>query len=230
MIGICTAEQARRTDFYSYLSILQRPIGTMQTVIQGQSIANNRNRVIAQALENGCSHIFFLDDDVICKSDTLIKLICHNVDSVCALQLRRNYPHQPYIFDKFTGNGLEAEQHFLENNEKGLIKIDASGLGACLLKCKVFSKMEEPFFRLGEAIPDMLNEDVGFFKRMKDIGLQHYCDLDTMVGHTSSTTVWPNRNEKEWITTYETGSYESVSFPQVKRPVKEEENVPVGVD
>lgn len=223
MIGICTAEMARRAIFYSHYETIQKPMGTMAMRVNGQSIAYNRNMVVKSALENGCSHVFFLDDDVECQPDTLIKLICHNKDSITALQLRRNYPHQPLIFDEFTNKGLEAKIHFLEPGKTGLIKVAASGLGACLFKCKVFSKMEEPFFRLGEGDPEQLMEDVGFFKRLENIGLEHYCDLDAPVGHMSSTTIWPNYVDGKWLTSYDTGGYERISVFQPENPEKKKE-------
>lgn len=221
LVGVPTAEMARRASFYDYYHALQLPMGTITSFVHGQSIAYNRNLLVNQALENGCSHIFFLDDDIAFKPDTLIKLLCHNVDSVTGLMLMRDYPHKPLIFSRFCEGGM-AEHIFLNGNySDGLIPIAASGLGCCLIKCKVFSKLEEPFFRFGEVDKDGLSEDFGFFKRIQDLGLQHYCDLDVPVGHMTNVTVWPKGNALgSWFTAYENNNG-MVGFPAVQRPKEE---------
>lgn len=218
LVGVPTAEMARRAAFYDHYHALQLPMGTIASFVHGQSIAYNRNKIVEQAIDNGCSHVFFLDDDVAVKPDTLIKLLCHNVDIATGLMLMRDYPHKPLIFDKFVDN---AAEHIFLNGHSGLIPIVAAGLGCCLIKCKVFSKLEEPFFRFGEIDKDGLGEDLGFFKRVKDLGLQAYCDLDVPVGHFTNVTVWPKANVLgSWLTNYENNNG-IVGFPAVQRPKEE---------
>lgn len=216
LIGVATGKTAREADFYDYFHALQLPIGTLSSFAHGPSIAQNRNFLVAQALNTGCSHILFLDDDVQPQPDAIIKLVCHNVDMVTALLLKRDYPHQSLVFDKILEDGA-VEYHYLNDSSKGLVKISASGLGCCLMKCKVFSKLEEPFFRLGEVRKDDISEDIGFFKRIQDIGLNLHCDFDVEVGHKTTTTVWPRITENGWVTSYE---YEAgkVAFPAIQRP------------
>ena len=222
LIGIPTGDRPRYVSFYDYYHALQLPIGTLSSFVHGPSIANNRNLLVRQALDNGCSHIFFLDDDVAIQPDVLIKLICHNVDMITGLMLMRDYPHKPLIFNKFYPDGA-AEHVFLPDlngNNSGLLPIVASGLGCCLIKCKVFSKLEEPFFRFAEVEKDGLSEDLGFFKRVQDIGLQHYCDLDVPIGHMTDVVVKPKPTEIGWITNYQNGNG-IVGFPTVRRPKEE---------
>lgn len=216
LIGVPTAESARRASFYDYYHSLQLPMGTIASFVHGQSIAYNRNTLVKQAIENGCSHIFFLDDDTEFQPDILIRLLCHNLDLVTGLMLMRDYPHKPLIFNKFLKDG-SAEHIFLNGQPTGLIPIVASGLGCCLIKLKVFSKLEEPFFRFAEVDKDGLSEDLGFFRRIKVLGLQHYCDMGVRVGHQISTTVWPEYKDEAWRTQY-LNNGGIVAFPAVQRP------------
>lgn len=219
LVGVPTSEMARRAAFYDHYHSLQLPMGTMATFAHGQSIAHNRNIIVKQALENGCSHIFFIDDDIVLPPDILIQLICHNVDSVSALMLMRDYPHKPLIFKSFDDNG-GAEHIFMDDPDvqtNSLIPIAASGLGCCLIKTKVFSKLEEPFFRFGEVDLDGLSEDLGFFRRVQKLGLQHWCDLNATVGHMTNVNVWPKRIEGGWVTSYENNNG-LVNFPTIQRP------------
>lgn len=213
LIGVSTAEMARRAAFYDYLHTIQQPVGTITTFVHGQSIAHNRNLIVKQAIDNGCSHVFFLDDDVAMPRDGLIKLICHNVDMVTGLQLARNYPHRPLIFDEIYPDGLCRFKH-LSDDDNGLMKIAASGLGCCLMKCKVFSKLEEPWFRFGEVDKDGLGEDLGFFRRADAIGLELHCDLNVLVGHMASMIVWPEKVNSKWMTVYDTSGEDKVYIQQ----------------
>src|SRR5215471_9150976 len=99
MIGIPTAEYARRADFYDYLGMLKTPENTARMAIHGQSPARNRNIIIRRALDENFTHVFFLDDDVAFRPDLLINLIEHDLDIVCGFQLFRSYPHHPLFFD-----------------------------------------------------------------------------------------------------------------------------------
>lgn len=134
MIGIPTAEYGRRADFHDYKDLLDKPPNSLNFSIHGQSIAFNRNKVVEAALAHGCTHVFFLDDDVICKPNIIFNLLEHDKDIVTGLQLRRNFPHFPLIH-----NGKQIQLH--ECNSR-LIKINSAGLGCVLIKTSVFKQME----------------------------------------------------------------------------------------
>ena len=69
IIGVPTGEYARRADFYDYFNTLVKPEGTLLMLSHGQSPATNRNLVIQAALDNDCTHVFFLDDDMVFGPD-----------------------------------------------------------------------------------------------------------------------------------------------------------------
>lgn len=214
VIAVPTAEYARRADFYDYFHQLQLPPGTTVIFTHGQSPARNRNMMIRQALDMDATHIFFVDDDVICPPDTLMKLLAHDKDIVTGLYLMRNYPHKPIIFDKANPDGT-CLWHYLKPGESGLVEIVAAGLGACLIKTDVFRKMEEPWIRLGELEKDHWCDDIGFFRRVREADIKMYCDLDVPVGHIGSMVIWPTRQDGNWYTTYHTNGPSNVSTPQL---------------
>lgn len=210
MIGVCTAERARDAIFYDYLNMLEKPANSICLTIHGQSIAHSRNLIAEQALIHNCTHVFFLDDDVLPRPSALLQLLSNHEPIVCALQLKRNYPHQPIAFDLKRGQTLEL------GNLTGLQPIVSGGLGACLISTDVFNKMEPPFFRLGELEPDQMNEDAGFFKRAKALAFQPMLDLNTRVGHIGSVAIWPEMVDGNWYTTYDTQGTGRAMIPQLK--------------
>ncbi len=213
MIGIITGENARRADFYDHLNQIDKPLNSICISVHGQSIAHNRNQIVEQALIHNCSHVMFIDDDVICKPDIIFKLLEHKKEIVTALQLKRNFPHIPLIFkDWMEEKNLFSHYQLNDLNGQRLVPIKAAGLGAVLIDTEVFRKMEKPWFRFGEFKLDQMSEDTGFFKRANDLGIESFCDVYSQVGHISSVIVRPIKKGDNWIVDYDSGGTGSIAF------------------
>lgn len=208
MIGVATAEFARRADFYDHLNMLQRPPNSMNLSVHGQSIAYARNQIVEQALVHGATHVMFIDDDVIVKPDALFRLLAHDKDVVCGLQLTRNYPHLPLVDFGY--------RRFLKPSDRGLVKILSAGLGICLIKTEVFKAMLKPWFRFGVIRPDHMDEDTSFFQHLDADGFEVYLDTDCRVGHIASMAIWPDKIGEQWVSTYDTQGHGSASVPQLE--------------
>lgn len=212
MIGVITAEMARKAVFYSYFSIMNKPSSSICSFINGQSPARSRNMIVEQAFQNDCTHIFFIDDDIILQKDTLDKLLSHDVDIITGLYLMRQFPHQPIIFDQMEESGRCA--HAKLTNENRLVKIVACGLGMCLFKIEVFKDLEVPYVRLGELESDQWCDDLGLFKRIRDLDkYEVHCDLTATVGHVTSTAVWPVFHNDKWWIGYNSDGTQVMTFP-----------------
>lgn len=212
MIGVVTGEMARRADFYDYFQMIEKPKDTICVFVHGQSIANNRNRIIEQALIHNCSHVMFIDDDVVCKPDVLYRLLRHDKDIVLALQLRRNFPHHPLVFDKELPDDL-FRVYTLKDHETGLIPVVGGGLGAVLIKTEVFRTLEKPWFRFGQLKEkDQMSEDTDFYIRARQHYFNVFCDLDTYVGHQASVVIRPFHMNGMWTVNYDSNGEGSLGF------------------
>jgi len=206
MICVPTMEMARRADFYDYVNMIEKNIPdteVAQSFAHGQSPARNRNTMIELAIQNGMTHILFLDDDVVPRPDILKKLLAHDKDIVTGLYLMRSHPHLPILFDESYTNG-SCRFSILRPGLKGLVEVKNTGLGAALIKTDVFKKMADdlPWIRLGQCEKDHWCDDIDFFNRARDIyGYKIWCDLECPVGHMLSATIFPLRQENgEWMT------------------------------
>jgi glycosyltransferase involved in cell wall biosynthesis len=215
MIGIPTGEFARQAEFYDYRDLLEVPPQTVRSSSHGQSPARNRNLIIDHALKHECTHIFFMDDDLIIQPDTLKRLLVHDVDAVTGFYTMRNFPHQPILFDYADSEG-RCLQFFPEDGNTGLVELVGAGLGCCLIKTDVFRKLEQPWIRLGELEKDHWCDDLGFFKRMLDAGFKLYCDLSVTCGHMCTVKVWPAMLDGVWHVSYDTNGTSRVSFPMLR--------------
>src|SRR5260221_2938867 len=201
LIGLSTGENIRRAEFLPSFIALERPPGSYTSTVHGESPAKCRNLIIGQALKNNCTHVFFLDDDMIPPPDTLLKLLKHDKDIVSGLYLLRSFPHRPAFFDKAYDNG-KCKFTSLTSEKCGLVKGVNCGLGCALRSTEVFKKLEQPYVRLGEIELDEWCDDVGFFNRCRKAGFEIWCDLDAPVGHMTNVTIWPEKHDNQWLTNY----------------------------
>lgn len=201
LVALVTGEYVRQASFIPSFIGLERPPNSFTSTVHGQSPAAGRNTMIKQALEHNCSHIFFMDDDMVFPPNTLMKLMKHDKPIVSALYLLRSFPHRPAFFDTAYDDG-KCKFASLTKDMKGLVKGVNAGLGAVLIKTEVFKKLEPPYVRLGEIDKDGWCDDVGFFNRCREKGYDIWCDLDAPVGHMTYMTIWPEHLDEEWFTNY----------------------------
>lgn len=189
-IGIPCSDFGRYNDFNDCLDNLIKPDNTIVKRWYGSSVAQNRNILIKLALQENCTHLLFLDDDMIFNSDLIVRLLAHEKDVVTGYCSIRYPPFKTVLIDGFDlGNNLIW--HNLLPNEQGLIKIWASGLACALINLEVVKTFSE-FTSIGFLHHDELSEDISFFMRLHKAGYDSYCDLDCHVGHHFNGVIWPD--------------------------------------
>ena len=215
MLGVPSAGFIRNSLFLDFYGQLEKPAGTLITSTHGASPANGRNMMIQAAIEQKCTHILFMDDDMAPQKDSLMKLLAHDLDIVGGLYLMRNYPHFPLAFDEAWEDG--QNRHLLLSPEThGLIEVTNTGLGFCLFKIDVFKKMEGPFWiRLGEIQPDGWCDDIGFFNRARKAGFKIFVDTNVTIGHLSQMILYPQFANGIWNTVYKTAAADGIQVPQL---------------
>ncbi len=215
LIGVITGEYARRADFYDYYHMLNKPDNAGLILCHDRSPAKGRNMIIEAAMENGFTHVLLIDDDTTYEPDALKMLLRHDKDIVSGLYLSRAYPHQPFVFDIADEDGA-AFPLYLTDNVSGPIPIVAAGFGFVLIKTKVFEKLEKPYVRLGELNNEEWCDDIGFFKRVREAGIESYCDTDVRIGHMGTMIIKPTKGpDGKWYTSYDTGGTGAINTPQI---------------
>ncbi len=215
LIGIPAAGYTRHGIFLDYVMNLEKPKNCKFAFAHGQSPAQARNMVIRQALEEGWTHIFFIDDDVLIPPDGLMRLLKHDKDIVTGLYLLRRWPHQPIIFDDDNRDDQKVQWHCLSDGENGLIEIQNAGLGCALIKTDVFRRLEDPWITLGNPDPEGWCDDVWFFKKCMKAGFKMYCDLELKAGHCAQLIVWPRFENGKWTTILDTQGAKALNIAQL---------------
>lgn len=183
--------------------------GIPMTVVNAESSLNmvNRNCAVREAKAQDCSHVLFIDSDMVFPADALTRLVAADKDIVGALYARRVYPHATlgHLIDR-------------ENNQDEIAEAGEMGLGLILIRMSVFDKFKAPYFRCpavesvtelsdelrgfdmtGIEAGDTMDDSIWFSKAARRAGFKLWVDvpLTLNTGHTGFTTHYVARKVKE---------------------------------
>ena len=151
------------------------------------SIADARNSLVYQAQEAGCSYLLMMDTDQTYPSDTLDKLMSHDVD-VCGVRVHRRWPpFDPLLMRGELGKYVRVGDE--ETFSGDLVQVDATGTGCLLFKMEVFDHVPRPWFKLSEHDGKPVGEDIYFCAQARKAGINIYVDTSVEVGHMTLTEI-----------------------------------------
>ena len=137
------------------------------------NIAGNRQFLAKKAIDDGFSHILYLDDDMVFPKETLDILIEHDKDIIGVNATTRSYPTI-----QFTSWTMEGKRVFTNAKSKGLTKVKKTGFGVILIKTDVFKNLEMPYFvyDYDKEKEVYVGEDFYFCDRAREKDYQIYID------------------------------------------------------
>jgi GT2 family glycosyltransferase len=139
----------------------------------------SRERIVMKALEQDCTHILFIDQDMTFREDALQRLIARDKDIVHGKFFSRYEPYEPCVW--IAGKRVNVNE---------FSKIDHAGLAFTLIKMDVFKKIPQPWFEF--SVKPIKGEDVLFHEKAKQYGIEAWIDPDVYVGHLALFAVRRN--------------------------------------
>jgi len=143
-----------------------------------------RNVLVEKFLKSNCTHLLFLDSDMVFPPEIVDLLLKHDKDFISALYVLRKAHRPCYRFKD--GDNYKAPEKIEPNK---LLEVDAVGLGTCLLKRSVLEKTSsdndgKPLFKIDyKSRTEIFGEDVYFCKLAKKSGFKVFVDTSVLVGH-----------------------------------------------
>lgn len=177
-------DSARYSVFAASLRNLDVPRGTVFRWAMGFDFVRNRNQLI-EVMDG--EWIWFIDDDHAFAPDILSRLLQHNQPVVVPACLTRAKPFLPVIWKD--GERVDYQDH----PRGGLIEVDVAGTAGMLIRRPALQALEAPYFQHGDR-----SEDIIFCERLQAKGIPVYCDLDSRIGHATTSVVWPVRKDDGW--------------------------------
>src|SRR3990167_5694030 len=141
-----------------------------------------------KALASGMDYILMIDDDMIIPLDMFERLYDHGVDVVAPLAFTRNAPHYAVIYEVEKGYDPVGKTDYFVNHyarnypENELVRCDAVGFGAALIKVDILRRMKKPYFMSTCGT----GEDILFcYNAQQQAGAKVYMDTSVKLGHLS---------------------------------------------
>lgn len=180
MITLCTPtrESVLLEFVYSLVNLVKVTPDVVFTATKGTYLNNMRSMLVKTSIDNGASHILFIDSDMSFPPDTAKRLLAHNLDIVGANCKQR-------VVDQTT---VRKGDKFISSKDKtGLEEVDTLGFGVTLIKTNVFKKLPLPWFDMpwDEKEEKHVGEDVYFCTTARRLGYRIWVDHDLSqdIGH-----------------------------------------------
>lgn len=150
---------------------------------RGSLVHMTREFMLTNAIQSESTHILFLDSDMRFPSDTVHRLLAHDLDVVCCNYGQRACP----VYSNTVG--LDGRHVLTSNESTGLEEILSAGFGVMLIKASALAEIPRPYFDTmwteKEDGYTMVGEDVFFCRKLGHHGIK-ICvdhDLSKEIGH-----------------------------------------------
>ena len=161
-------------------------------IISGTLVYTARDNLARHAVNNGYTHVLWLDSDMVFAGTILEDLeISGERDMVCGLFISRHYPYVNCIF-----SNLDPVDRIDKITQTEAFRIAACGFGCVLMRTEVLRDVMNS--NNGKCfIPEpKLGEDVAFCRRAKALGYDIWCEPTARVGHIGCIPIWPEDGER----------------------------------
>jgi hypothetical protein len=199
LVGVLAQDTARFSMFGASITRLQIPAGSDCQWVIGNDIPQGMNTLIRHMRDTD-EWVWIMGDDHAFAPFILMSLLAHDVDVVVPLCLTRQPPFDPVIYMDWynEAEGLREKISLDEFPTGGLVEIHSSGSAGMLVKRHVLEAIGDPWFQRYPDNGKHLAEDLYFCDRVREEGFKIYADLDTKLGHITTSIVWPQLLEEGW--------------------------------
>lgn len=152
-------------------------------MVQGSRLPEQRNALLQQAIDAGCTHALLLDSDMRFPKETLVHLLKQQKAFVGVNYPTRKMPIKPTAL-------LSENTPTFSDTKEGLEPVFATGMGVVLVDCAAVKRLEQPYFSTPWSTLSLEHqgEDVYFCRKLAaagvDILVDH--DLSKYVKHTGA--------------------------------------------
>ena len=174
-IGIACQDQVYARTMASIAFNIIASKGKVSDVLmrQGSDIVSARSWIIQKAIDDGKTHVLFVDSDMNFPPDSLERLLEAKKDIIGTEYYMRKFPKEA------TFAPLDAKK------DGELYKARFCGTGLMLIDLKIFEKMPKPWFNNGRDDKGqvVIGEDAWLCLTAQDNGFEVWIDPTIPVGH-----------------------------------------------
>jgi hypothetical protein len=167
--------------------MVARGISSSVSNPRGSILPNLRHTAVQFALDNGATHVLFLDSDQTFPKETTEILLSHGKDVVAANIATKQFPSTPTA--RLRGDEVSGDPLYTTpKSQPRLQRVWRVGTGVMLIKTSVFRRVgPPPWFEVPwvEELGTYRGEDWFFCERLEKAGIPLFVDhaLSLQVGH-----------------------------------------------
>ena len=146
-------------------------------------IAQARNNIVNQAIDNDFDKILMVDSDMILPEDTIKYLLDPDVPIVIGCARYKNDSGRAPIF-KYTVDDTGQDSWIWNEIPAGRFDIKSGGLACAMIDTDVFRRISKPYFKWEErANGSYMGEDIWFYEHARQAGYRPQADGRVKCGH-----------------------------------------------
>lgn len=196
LIAVPTYDSIQPETFKSIYGLDRCGHDVFFNFVRGYDVANARNRIAKEAVENQYDYVLMIDADIVLPSDTL-RLMLENPVDVCSGVYINRHTGRTILSRKYKVDGseyydFEREAEYTSDEVKQMlssgctkIKVHGTGGGCLLIKTDVMYRLPKPLFKWVDYDDGhgTLSEDLFFCTQCKNAGVEIHADLRVNCGH-----------------------------------------------
>lgn len=168
-IAVPCRDQVHSLFTYSLVHLIQynekNNIRTQLYMLSGSLIADQRHKLAKMCINDKCTHILWLDSDMMFPAHTADQLLSHSLPVVACNYSTRSEPRKSVAYKKIG----DWENWLNSGREKAkLSNVEAVGMGCMLVDTNVYQKMDDPYFEVAydPELKEWIGEDFYFCKKL----------------------------------------------------------------
>ncbi len=143
-----------------------------------------RNSLACKAINEGFTHLLFLDSDMVFHDTIVEDMLFCGKDFVCGAFQSRRPPYNSCIFtslkpvERVKSYGMEP------------FRVEGCGMACTIINTEILKDVQTKFGTCFQPTPDF-GEDLAFCWRAKQVGAEIWCEPTARVGHIAQVPIWP---------------------------------------
>ena len=162
------------------------------SIISGTLVYVARDKLANQAINDGYTHVLWLDSDMVFEPDILRDLMDTGKDFVSGIYHARRPGHVSCLFKRC--DDLDHIERF-ESYPSDTFQIGGCGFGCVLISTEILKAVNAKYKTcfLPKA---QFGEDIAFCNRARAMGFEIWAEPTVRCGHIGHITVWPEDRER----------------------------------
>ena len=155
-----------------------------------------RNRIACKAINEGYSHVLWLDADMVFTPDVLDDLMFSGKPFVTGIAHSRRPGYASCLFSDLDINHLTRFEQYPSNT----FEVEGCGFACVLIETEILKAVQ---MESGSCFLPMkeYGEDLAFCIRAKRLGYKIYAEPGVRLGHVGHIVVYPEERER-WLRDY----------------------------